>query len=263
MMFYVYTIFNKINGKIYVGETNDWKARWSKHISVAYSHKIKGYAIHAAIFKYGIESFEFSVLQELPTKQDVRNSEIYWIKYFQSKNRSFGYNLTYGGDGGLGTIHTEETKSSISKSHIGMKHTEKSKAKMSISQKLVAPFKQRRFIGPLMKRKPISQKQKELLSKIKTGLKFTDEHKINMSKATVLTNKLRKEQGIKHPSLGIKLPQVQGENNFNAKLKEWQVLEIRNKFNSGSYSMRLLAREYNISRAVIKSIIKRITWKHI
>lgn len=54
-----------------------------------------------------------------------------------------------------------------------------------------------------------------------------------------------------------------GEEIGNSKLKEYQVLEIRNKFIPRIYSRVKLAKEYNVSEATIKDILQKRTWKHL
>lgn len=53
-----------------------------------------------------------------------------------------------------------------------------------------------------------------------------------------------------------------GVRNPSAKLNEEKVLIIRNKYLLGQ-SMRSLAKEYNVSKFAIFSIIHKITWKNI
>lgn len=50
-----------------------------------------------------------------------------------------------------------------------------------------------------------------------------------------------------------------GENNNNAKLTEIQVKEIRRKHESGARGVEL-AREYNVSKQTISSVVCRIAW---
>ena len=55
----IYLIRNKINNKVYIGQSIDIEGRWK-------DHKVRKdeSAIHLAIQKYGVENFEFEVLQE-------------------------------------------------------------------------------------------------------------------------------------------------------------------------------------------------------
>lgn len=56
---------------------------------------------------------------------------------------------------------------------------------------------------------------------------------------------------------------AKGEKHPMAKLKEWQVLEIRAKYKTGKYTQRQLAKEYNVAEITVNYIINRKTWKHI
>jgi len=54
-----------------------------------------------------------------------------------------------------------------------------------------------------------------------------------------------------------------GENNYQAKLIATEVIEIRNKNESGNYSQAQLAKEYGVSETAIGHIIREETWKHL
>ncbi|EPH98160.1 HNH endonuclease domain protein [Enterococcus faecalis 13-SD-W-01] len=56
--------------------------------------------------------------------------------------------------------------------------------------------------------------------------------------------------------------QVKGERHYNHKLTENQVLEIRSLFLSG-WSKTALSKKFKVSRANIRKIIQRKTWKHV
>ena len=85
----IYKITNKINGKIYIGQSNDIKRRFLEH---TYRDKLP---IDIAIKKYGKENFSFEILEECPTEQ-LNEKETYWIK--ELKALKYGYNCTIGGD---------------------------------------------------------------------------------------------------------------------------------------------------------------------
>ena len=94
--FYTYKITNTINGKIYIGETHSIDTRFKRHINSA-KHGSNSY-IHRAIRKYGSEYFIVEQLGEYLNEKDALNSEIEFIKQFQSNVPTIGYNLTTGGD---------------------------------------------------------------------------------------------------------------------------------------------------------------------
>ena len=60
-MLYIYKFTNKINGKIYIGQTNDIEQRKRGHKSTAFNEKSHDYhcAFHNAIRKYGLDNFDF------------------------------------------------------------------------------------------------------------------------------------------------------------------------------------------------------------
>ena len=89
----IYKITNKINNKIYIGQSNDVHKRILSHIS---GKKNGTSVIHNAIKKYGAENFEIEILE-----RDIENyneREKYWINYYNSTDRSCGYNILGGGE---------------------------------------------------------------------------------------------------------------------------------------------------------------------
>lgn len=56
---------------------------------------------------------------------------------------------------------------------------------------------------------------------------------------------------------------VRGSSHGMAKLKEKDVIRIRELHASGEKSMIQLAYEYNVTESAIYKIIKRLRWKHI
>ncbi len=115
-MFYLYLIYNTINGKIYVGITSNPKTRWMRHKSDANSNRKQ--AIHCAIFKYGNDKFIFKVVETIDTWEEANAKEMKWIKSLK-ENAYQLYNETDGGDGVVGTKWTEERKQRMSKLNSG------------------------------------------------------------------------------------------------------------------------------------------------
>lgn len=96
----IYKITNLINDKCYIGKTNNSYRRWKDHqrLAVTPNHKEYDKALYQAMRKYGIENFEFEIIEELKDYSISREREKYWIQYFNSYNN--GYNENLGGDGG-------------------------------------------------------------------------------------------------------------------------------------------------------------------
>lgn len=94
----IYCITNKINGKIYVGQSINIEQRWKAHRTKPYNPNDPQYDsfFYRAIRKYGIENFEFSILEQC-SEELLDERECYWIDKLNSF--SAGYNLTPGGGG--------------------------------------------------------------------------------------------------------------------------------------------------------------------
>ena len=90
----IYKIENKINHHIYIGQSVHIYNRWKYH---KYEGHWKDNYLYNAFKKYGIENFDFSIIEKtLPNKEILNEREKYWIKYYNSYKN--GYNLTEGGD---------------------------------------------------------------------------------------------------------------------------------------------------------------------
>ncbi len=107
----IYKITNKINGKIYIGQTTRTAAsRFTEHCTG--SSKCR-YLRHA-LDKYGRDSFSLEVIGTYASSQDLNLAEEYWIEYFQSLAPD-GYNLQSGGYFGLPCGETKKLLSQKAK----------------------------------------------------------------------------------------------------------------------------------------------------
>ena len=94
-MAYIYQITNKLNNKIYIGKTEfSIEKRFKEHCRDAFKDKNEKRPLYAAMRKYGIENFEFSLIEETNNPEE---REKYWIE--QKRSFKNGYNVTMGGDG--------------------------------------------------------------------------------------------------------------------------------------------------------------------
>lgn len=103
-MLYIYKFTNKLNGKVYIGQTNNIIKRKNGHKSTALNSKSNDYNLpfHNAIRKYGWESFSFEILEEIDDsfgREYLNEREKFFIKKEHSLLSENGYNLTTGGDG--------------------------------------------------------------------------------------------------------------------------------------------------------------------
>lgn len=95
----IYRIENLINHKNYIGQTTQMNIRWGVHKRIAFEPNAVSYnyPLYKAIRKYGLNNFNFTVLEEC-AEQELDEKEISWIKHFNSYG-SNGYNQTAGGNG--------------------------------------------------------------------------------------------------------------------------------------------------------------------
>lgn len=93
----IYKITNKINGKVYIGQTSSTiEKRWKKHQYDAYGKR--SWQIHKfqeAIKEFGADNFTVEQIDVAATKEEANAKEIYWIKQYNATEE--GYNVSRGG----------------------------------------------------------------------------------------------------------------------------------------------------------------------
>ena len=125
----IYKITNKINGKIYIGQTiQALNARMRQHLSPPKSHTIS--AIDAALKKYSINSFTIEIIDAAESIEELNEKEIYWISYYNSLAPN-GYNLT---EGGKNAKHEQSTRDKISAANAGRFSGSKSPRAKAVTQ---------------------------------------------------------------------------------------------------------------------------------
>lgn len=106
----IYKHTNKINNKVYIGQTcQQLEQRWKK--GEGYKTCTKFYN---AIQKYGWDNFEHTILEKELTLNQANEREAYWISFYDSYKN--GYNSSLGGKNAQ---KTEEWKKKISDSNKG------------------------------------------------------------------------------------------------------------------------------------------------
>ena len=80
-MFQVYKITNKINNKVYIGSSIDVERRWRQH-KEASINKIThhyNYPLMQAFRKYGLDNFNFEIIETLKNFKEMIEAEHNWI----------------------------------------------------------------------------------------------------------------------------------------------------------------------------------------
>lgn len=131
----IYVIINKINGKKYIGKSNDIGRRWREHSKKT----TKETHIDKAINKYGKKNFILFLLEQVDDLSKLNEREIFYIHKTGAEKDINYYNHSSGGDGfeagaknpmfnkkgkdciNYGRIHTEESKKKMSENHVDYK----------------------------------------------------------------------------------------------------------------------------------------------
>ena len=113
------------NGKIYIGVTREenLNRRWQNG---------KGYEscplFWNAIQKYSWDNFIHEVIEEDVPIEQINERESYWIAYYKSNNRKFGYNIEEGGH--AYRTFSDETRKKISEALKGRPKTPEHREKL-------------------------------------------------------------------------------------------------------------------------------------
>ena len=120
----VYIHQNKINGKRYIGITNNIIKRWYGN-----GKKYENCPVfNSAIKKYGWDNFHHVVIVSGLSLEEANLLEQFYIKEYRTCEKRFGYNVQPGGHfvpSMLGKRHNEGTKQKMSEAHKGKTHSEK------------------------------------------------------------------------------------------------------------------------------------------
>lgn len=225
----IYKIRNLLNGKVYIGQSVDLNTRFKDHKKKCRCKT--NHPLYNTIRKYGLENFEFDVIEHIEDINKLNECEQYWLDYYKSYDRNYGYNLCYIAESTRGYKHTEETKQKMSLNHskswLGKKHTEETKRK----------------IGECHVGKEVSIETRQKLSEINIGKKrkpFTDVHRRNLSlkgKGRKFSKITREKMLLSHT--GKKLSEEHRKNLSEAKKGRKHSEETKIKM-SKSQKMRLV-----------------------
>lgn len=109
--YYLYKWTNLINGKIYIGQTNDHNRRYSQYKYSAKKEDNSDFVIVRAMQKYKFDNFKYDVIITAVSVDDINELEIAAIAQYNSTNPEIGYNKHPGGNH---HPHSEETCTKIS-----------------------------------------------------------------------------------------------------------------------------------------------------
>lgn len=118
------------SGRIYIGKTNNYKLRMSCYRNSIKANRGRGGhgVIGRSILKYGFKQHIIEIIDSfIGTLSECNSKEMFWIRTYMSNMVQWpdqnGMNLTKGGEGILGHIHSTETRLKIKNAATGRKAT--------------------------------------------------------------------------------------------------------------------------------------------
>lgn len=136
--FSIYRFKNLVNGKVYIGQTTvPMRKRLIQHMTFSrpWTRCHKTY-FHNALAKYGLNNFELSLIEICNSQEELDIREKYWINYYKSNDKQFGYNIESGGkDGRKGLKLTEEHKQKLIHANLGKSRNVKTKEALKNTHK--------------------------------------------------------------------------------------------------------------------------------
>lgn len=226
----IYKLQNKINGKVYIGQTIQTVSdRLYRHKS-----QINKSAISLAIQKYGFDNFEVSTIQTCESQEELNAAEYHWVNHYDCISPK-GYNLKEGG-GSKGKA-SDELRKRLSEAHIGQ----------------VIPEEQRKKTAETLKGRVFSEEHLTRIAETKAN--WSEERRNEMRNKVSLAKlgnspdeETRKKMSL--AKLGTK---------HNAKLTWDDVNHIRE---IGSLELsKELALKYGVHQLSIVNILMYRTWK--
>lgn len=236
----IYSIRNLVNNKVYVGSTVNLYSRFATHrynlISKTHTNKHlqSSYNIH--------KNFEFEILEKC-SKDDLEERETYWINFFNSSNKDFGYNMRIVASSNKGYTHSQEAKDKISKSTKGVPKKPLSK-------------EHKESIGNAFRGKKLTISHKQAISdnhsRHNLGKSLSDEHRKRLSE--VNTNKIVSKETLEKMSNSMK--------GKNSKFTEEDIKQIKTMLKEG-YKNKDIAKMYDVNPVTISDIKRGVVWKHV
>ena len=192
----IYKITNLINGKCYIGKSQDFEKRKTKHILEGSSSKSN--YLYRSMKKNGVNNFKFDIIYNFRHGKYSNKCANILEKHYIQKYNSFipnGYNMTLGGEGQCGSKFSIEHKAKISASNLGKKVSEETRAKLSASKlgkKISAAHKAKLLASNLGRKVSEETRAKLSASNLGRGRKISAETRAKIS-ASNLGKKVSEE----------------------------------------------------------------------
>jgi group I intron endonuclease len=182
----IYLIKNTVNNKVYIGSSINVDKRWKIHIWYLKEGKHHSCHLQSAWNIYGEQNFTFEIIQEVSNPEHLLAYEQVYLDYYKSHEREKGYNVCKVAGSHLGMKHSEEAKQKISEIHKGKKLSEEHKKKIGeVHKGKIVSEETRRKIGEASRGRNVGRKHSEE-ARTKIGeakKKMSEETRKKMSEA--------------------------------------------------------------------------------
>ena len=240
---------NLSNGKIYVGKSIDPTYRWKQHQHLASRGDTR--PLYASLRRYGIQNFDFVVIQAFEKLEDAYAAEIYWINFWQSFMNDFGYNLTKGG------IRAQDVKVSggVICARKSMPDSMKKKLSSLLKGKKHPPEVIENMRLAQQNRKSMSLDCRQRLHDAHLGKKLNDNHKEKIRQS--LTGKSKSEAHVQH------IVETRKQNGTYAsanRLPDQTYKDVKRLLDQGNSRSEIM-RELNVSYTVVCRVAQnKVYW---
>lgn len=222
----IYCYTNLTNGKKYIGQSTDPEQRKRAHKSSAFNPNDSEYnsVFHQAVREFGLDNFEYTILQETDDLELLDSLEKFYIQYYNSIVPN-GYNVLEGG-----------------------KHAPQKKK--TIEEKIALTWHKAKLTEEEIKELRIAYANNESPSKI-----YEEKYKDRLTKSSFMNIWSGRRYGNIMPEYLKK--------GRHTKLTEETVRNIRLDYQNHLGTYESLAQKYGISKATVADIIKYRTWKNV
>lgn len=224
----VYCIENLTNRKKYIGSSKNIYNRWRDHKNALRKNKHHSYKLQRAWDKYGEQQFKFYIIKIFEGEEkELRKLEQNYLDIYKSYDFNYGYNVSCTSEGGSPSPATEQSiidgKFKISKEQFDEIIYYLCNTKLSVPK----------------------------ISKI-----------INVHKSTIYQIYFKDNYNDLVKDLTFIKRESFGENSWNSKINESQVIEIIKRLLNKEYIVDI-SKDYNINTSTIWDIYNHKTWIHL
>ena len=226
----IYQFTNNLNNKKYIGQSKSIESRYKRHLAAAKSGAHS--ALYAAIRKYGIENFSFSVVQEC-SLEELNDLEKYYIRTYNTRVPN-GYNIMPGGQ----STKTESTPYRLTSDDVFVIYDLLADSEKSFTE--IAEM---------------CNLTSTMMGYINQGLEYAQ------NGVQYPIRQPEQAKAIQYKTVSHKL---QGENSYRATISEQTALDIIYdlSFNLDLSSVAI-AQKYHVTTDVVKDINRGKSWKHL